>query len=192
LHRIAESLFTVQRYCAGVEPSDSDIKVQLLLSPPERWQRLWSAVDDLLAEQPSPREIRIQNADGSLCLPYAVYSDAVDRVQHALYEVDAIVGFDWTNWDGIRRYQGDRDLADAPVADACRMLTLIMRAERFNDGTIGRALDDGTFQAALLRLRKWYDGIAEIHAEHIHTPPGQSWLSRRISRLRRFQALLRD
>src|SRR5262245_18590751 len=71
----------IERYRAGVEPSDSDIKAQLLISPPERWQQLWSAVDELLAEQPSPWEIRTQNADGSLCMPYAVYSDAVGHVQ---------------------------------------------------------------------------------------------------------------
>jgi hypothetical protein len=189
---MAASLFIVGRYCAGVEPSDSDIKVQLLIAPPERWQQLWSAVDDLLIEQPSPWEIRTHNANGSLCMPYAVYSDAVDRVQHALYEVNAIVRFDWTNWEDARRYRGGRDLADAPVADACRVLTSITQAERFSDGTIGTALDEGTYQAALLRLRNWYDGIAKIHAEHIHTPPGQSWISRRISRLQRFRAFLRD
>ncbi|WP_328411010.1 DUF6508 domain-containing protein [Nocardia sp. NBC_00403] len=125
-------------------------------------------------------------------MPYAVYSAAVGHVQHALYEADAIVRFDWTNWDGIRRYRGGQGLADASVADTCRMLTAITRAERFSDGTIGHALDDGTFQAALLRLRRWYDGIATIHAEHIHAPPGQSWVSRRINAFRRFQAVLRE
>ncbi|MCM6773925.1 DUF6508 domain-containing protein [Nocardia sp. CDC159] len=175
-----------------MEPSDSDIKVQLLISPPERWQLLWSAADDLLAEQPSPWEIRTQNADGSTCMPYAVYSEAVNRVERALYEVDAIVGFDWTQWDGLQRYRGGRELAAAPVADACRVLTAITRAERFSDGTIGHALDDGTFQAALLRLRTWYDGIAKAHAEYVHPPQDQSWISRRVGGFRMFQALLRN
>ncbi|WP_327147365.1 DUF6508 domain-containing protein [Nocardia sp. NBC_01329] len=175
-----------------METSDADIKVQLLRSSPECWQRLWSAVDDLLAEQPSPWELRTENADGALCMPYAVYTDAVNRVVHALDEVDAIVGFDWTRWDGGRRYQYGRGLDDAPVADACRVLTSITRAERFSDGTIGRALDEGTFLAALLRLRRWYDGIAQIHAEHIHAPVGHSLISRITSRFRLFQALLRE
>ncbi|WP_157777713.1 DUF6508 domain-containing protein [Nocardia terpenica] len=175
-----------------MEPSDVDIKGQLLRAPPDCWRLLWSAVDDLLAEQPSPWEIRTQNADGSLCMPYARYSDAVERVKQGLFQVNSRVRFDWPNWDGIRRYQGGRGLADAPVADVCRMLTAITHAERFHDGTIGRALDDGTFQTALLRLRRWYDDIADIHAEHIHAPPSQSWISRRISDLRTFQALRRD
>jgi hypothetical protein len=175
-----------------VDPSDTDIKAQLLISPPESWQRLWSAVDDLLAEQPSPWEIRTENADGSLCMPYAIYSDAVNRVHHALYEVDAIVWFDWTRWDGVRRYQGGGGLTDAPVADACRVLTAITRAERFCDGTIGHALDQCTFQAALLRLRQWYDRIARINAEHIHPPADQSLLARSMNRFRHAQALLQD
>ncbi|MFD7846641.1 DUF6508 domain-containing protein [Nocardia sp. NPDC059764] len=142
-----------------MDATDSDIETRLLGLPPERWEPLWAAVDQLLAEQPSVWEFRTQNHDGSLCLPYAVYDDAVNRVHDALYRADVIVNFDWTSWDGVQRYRGEV-LADAPVADACRMLTAIVRAERFSDGTIGRTLDDGTFQAALLRLRAWYDSVA--------------------------------
>ena len=176
-----------------VEASDSGIKLKLLNVPPEPWQRLWAAVDDLLAERPSPWEIRIHDADGSLCLPYAVYSDALNRVRAALYEVDAIVGFDWTGWDGLLRYPGGEGLADAPMGEACRVLTLLVRAERFNDGAIGQALDDGTFQAALMRLRRWYDGMAQMRAfEHMQAPGGRSWVSREINHFRIFLALVRD
>ncbi|MEV6323868.1 DUF6508 domain-containing protein [Nocardia sp. NPDC051787] len=44
----------------------------------------------------------------------------------------------------------------APVADAARMLTAVVRAERFCDGAILAALRDGTLPAALQRLRIWY------------------------------------
>ncbi|MBO0852557.1 MAG: hypothetical protein J2P18_02170 [Nocardia sp.] len=175
-----------------MEPSDIDIKAQLLRAPPERWRLLWFAVDDLLAEQPSPWEIRTQNADGSLCMPFARYSDAVERVKAGLFQVNSRVSFEWPDWDGLERYRGGKGLAAAPVADACRMLTAIIHDERFHDGTIGRTLDDGTFQTALLRLRGWYDDIADIHAEYIHAPPSRSWISRRIRSLRTYQAIRRD
>jgi hypothetical protein len=58
----------------------------------------------------------------------------------------------------VRRYQADPDaLADAPVTDAVRLLTAIQRAERFSDGAIEGALERGVMQAALARLRRWYD-----------------------------------
>ncbi|MVU82060.1 hypothetical protein GPX89_33075 [Nocardia sp. ET3-3] len=140
-----------------MEPSDSDIEQRLRSTPPEAWQRLWSAYDALLAEQPSPWEIRTHTPNGALCMPYAVYSDTVNDVRRALTEVKVNVDFDWRNWDGIQRYEQGEDLAEAPVAEACRLLTMLTRAERFCDGTIGHALRTGTLQAALLRLRTWHD-----------------------------------
>ena len=35
--------------------------------------------------------------------------------------------------------------------------TAIVRGDRFTDGTIGAALEEGSFQAALRRLRRWSD-----------------------------------
>ncbi|RMI31432.1 DUF6508 domain-containing protein [Nocardia stercoris] len=167
-----------------MEPSDSDIEQQMLGAQPEHWQLLWSAVDDLLDEQPSPWETRMTNADGSLCMPYAVYSDAVMRVQQGLFLVNSLVKFDWPKWEGVRNYQDGRALAGAPVADACRMLTAITRCERHRDGTIGRALDDGRFQAAVLCLRRWYDDTADLRDRHVSAPSGRSRLSRWIGNLR--------
>jgi hypothetical protein len=45
-----------------------------------------------------------------------------------------------------------------PVADAARMATSLMRGERFCDGLIASALEDGTFAAMMERLRSWHDG----------------------------------
>ena len=48
-------------------------------------------------------------------------------------------------------------MAAAPVADAARMVTAVIRGERFGDGTIAAALDDGTLLAAAARLLHWYE-----------------------------------
>lgn len=40
---------------------------------------------------------------------------------------------------------------------AVRLLTAIRRAERFGDRNIEGALQSGLMQAALARLRRWYD-----------------------------------
>lgn len=37
------------------------------------------------------------------------------------------------------------------------MVTAIVQADRFSEGTIDATLDDGVLQAALRRLRRWHD-----------------------------------
>jgi hypothetical protein len=94
-----------------------------------------------------------------LQMPYAVYSSAVNRVVQALYDPDAIVSFDWSEWDGVKWYRGGGGLDAAPVADAVRIATAIVRTDRFVEGALGAALDDGSFPAALSRLRQWYEDM---------------------------------
>jgi hypothetical protein len=67
------------------------------------------------------------------------------------------VPFNWPEWDGVKRYRGPSALDTAPVADAVRMATAIVRADRFSEGTIGATLEDRTLLAALRRLRRWHD-----------------------------------
>ncbi|MFI9407826.1 DUF6508 domain-containing protein [Nocardia sp. NPDC052316] len=141
------------------DPSDNPaIESVLRAAPREAWHQLWSAVDDIRAEDPQALgSWRTNNRDGSLCMPHVQYSEAVDRMTQAVYAVGAIVGFDWMKWDRKTAYPGGRGLETAPVADAARVLTAVIRGERFGDGIILTALNDGTLPAALQRLRTWYE-----------------------------------
>lgn len=131
------------------------------------WVALWDAVDDLAEETTFARwaggeVIRTTIVDGEerpvLQMPYPVYADSVQRVRRQLTALQLTVVFDWPRWEGARRYREDRAaLADAPVGDALRLLTAIQRSERFGDGNIEGALTNGVMQAALARLRHWYD-----------------------------------
>lgn len=141
------------------DPSENPaIESALRAARPEAWQRLWSAVDEVLAEDPQSHGVRkFENHDGSLCMPYVVYSDAVLRMTKALHGVGCMVSFPYMKWDFTRAYPGGLGLDTAPVADAARVVTVVVGAERFSDGTILAALGDGTLASALQRLRTWYE-----------------------------------
>lgn len=53
---------------------------------------------------------------------------------------------------GSRRFPGGAGLADAPVADAMRLITVVVRGERLCDGTIEQAVEDGSLIAAAERI----------------------------------------
>lgn len=54
-------------------------------------------------------------------------------------------------------YQEARGLDEAHVADAARLATTFVRRERFCDGTIQKALENGALPAILARLRRWFE-----------------------------------
>jgi|GEM_PF-1179354 len=93
--------------------------------------------------------------DGSLVLPWAEYVREVERLLNAMRRAGLVVPFAWPDWDGIERHRGGKAMAEAPVEDAVRMVTAVLRSERFTDGSIGGALQDDTLPAAVRRLLAW-------------------------------------
>lgn len=148
------------------DPTDADIEALLRRAPADTWVALWSAVDELEREDEHMTWGGGQQIDTTIVdrverpvlqMPYAIYSSAAEHLVQALYEVGAVVPFNWPDWDGAKTYRGRTALDAAPVADAVRMATAIIRADRFSDGTIGATLQDGTLLGALRRLRRWHD-----------------------------------
>ena len=147
------------------EPADP-IEVALRAAPGELWDQLSDATRAFLAEAQhhtweGGHQIDTTVVDGEerrvFQMPYVRYSDTVDRIISLLDEIGVVHPFDWPAWDQIDRYR-DRDaLRSAPIGDAARMATVIVRSDRFCEGAIAAAVDDGTFAAVLERLLRWYD-----------------------------------
>jgi hypothetical protein len=100
---------------------------------------------------------RVEGGD-AVQMPYVVYGEAVHRTIAAVYALGASRPFDWRSWDGLNRYPQGRGLDSAPVAESVRMVTAIVRADRFFEGTILATLDDGTLRAAIGRVLAWHAG----------------------------------
>lgn len=151
------------------EPTDAEIEAVLRAAPRERWADLAAAVRAVEAE-PAERHVRwaggeqvgttmVDGVDRPVVqLPYPVYSDAAERLRAALGGVGAIVVFAWPGWDGAERYKTAADVATAPAADVARLVTSLVRGERFAEGTLADALSDGRLLAAARRLLAWHAG----------------------------------
>nr|WP_246122538.1 DUF6508 domain-containing protein [Actinoallomurus bryophytorum] len=94
-----------------------------------------------------------ERPDGVITVGYPVYGERVQRARRALVDVGAVTpAYPWMDQypltvpdDGV-----------LPPADAIRIATATVRGERFCDGTIGQALEQGTLQAVLTSLSTWY------------------------------------
>ena len=147
-------------------PTDAPIEILLHAAAETRWSDLWDTVVALDAERDhgvwaGGEAVDTVTVDGVeravLQMPYVVYSDAVTHTIRCVYALGADLPFDWRSWDGLTRYPHPPGLDTAPVAESVRMITAIVRADRFVEGTILATLDDGTFHAAIGRLRRWHN-----------------------------------
>ena len=152
-----------QRPETPTEPSEeAAIAVALAAVSADQWDELWVAVDAVTAEESHATWAGGHVVDTTIVdgverpviqMAYPMYSAPIERLLELIGELGLVVPFDWMSWDGLDRYRAGERLADAPVADAVRMITAIVRSERFCDGAIESAWRDGTFPAALARLR---------------------------------------
>ena len=116
--------------------------------------RLRAAIEAVRQATPAPYTWRsgAVQTPGVPQMPYPDYHPAVDELVVALSAANAVTVFDWMHWDGVGRYQDAVDVQGAPLADVVRLITSIVRGERFSDGTIAAALDDGRLLAAAQRV----------------------------------------
>ena len=154
--------------------SDSEIEHRLRAAAGQRWQDLWDALDALAVEPEMGRwaggeTVETIVVDGVekpvIQMSYVIYSAAVFDVIAKVGALGASQPFDWQTWDGLNRYPNGRGLEEAPVAESIRMITAIVRADRFGEGTLLNGLMDGTVMAAVDRLSRWYEE-QQLNASH--------------------------
>lgn len=88
-------------------------------------------------------------------LPFFVSAPELGAFVRAAYEHGFVVPFNWPDW----REEADRLLADpsalaeADLATIRKLITGLVRAERFSEGTLAEASDNGQLVAVLRRLK---------------------------------------
>ena len=94
--------------------------------------------------------------EGVTTLPYMAYDEIIGRFTALCYEIPVMVNFDWGAWkegEKILRDPGfDYDLLDIP--DKCRLITAIIRADRFSEGYLGWAFESGVVLRLLKSIEK--------------------------------------
>jgi len=93
--------------------------------------------------------------DGVIQMPWFEYSDGAEAVVEEAYELGWVVDFDWMKWAASpkgRRLVADAGrVARAPAADLARLLTVLIRGDRFSEGELAGAYESGMLGAIVRR-----------------------------------------
>lgn len=92
--------------------------------------------------------------------PYWKWSDITTEFNKTVYDMKLIVSFDWPGWEeGIQLLKDSKQtFQDLDEITLCKLLTVIIRSDRFSDGTLVGAMEDGTISKILsaLKARVWF------------------------------------
>lgn len=72
-----------------------------------------------------------------------------------MYDNDLVINFDWPKWQAGRDWYALQDASKYEKLDiemALKLLTAIIRNDRFNDGALVRAFEDGSFPKIIQKL----------------------------------------
>ena len=100
-----------------------------------------------------PPDVRFTGPKFFEILPSAL-SDVVLRFYGACYEEGFVQGFDWITWANAEpvELQPNAPLDDIDLRTVIMLLTVYIRADRFSDGYLLNALQNGTIARILQRL----------------------------------------
>ncbi len=94
--------------------------------------------------------------DGSLIFPYWSSSKIVDKVFELIHELDIVPVFDWTSWDEGKSILNNQDFnySNLDTITLCKLLTTIVRADRFNDGFFVLNFENGVIPKIIKAIKQ--------------------------------------
>ena len=99
--------------------------------------------------------------DGAIQMPWFCASDIVDHFVQAAYDLGWVRNFDWPQWMGTKEAIRLRDdpeaLGIATDDQLAKLLTVIIRQDRFVEGSIEEAFESGFIRAILVRAKALSD-----------------------------------
>ncbi len=120
-------------------------------------QQDWKPLLDLIPEIEKSKEFGefpepTEEEAGLQTFPLWLNGSLIDRFLGIVYEMPIIINFNWSAWDEGRKMANDPnfDHNSLDIPTKCKLITAIVRNDRFNDGVLINAFESGL----MLRLLK--------------------------------------
>ena len=92
-------------------------------------------------------------------LPYLDPAEIVSEFMRVVYEMPIIISFDWGSWDEGRNIASDMnfDFDTIDIPTKCKLITAIVRNDRFCEGALVNAFEKGLMLKILKSIEKQMD-----------------------------------
>ncbi len=132
---------------------------------PEDWKKLFRHLPELdETDNFGGWQQERHRLTGVIYMPHVYETKLVTDILQELYELQLIISFDWGAWT-----EGSRRLAEEPffvddldAVTICKMITGIIRSDRFNEGSLLVAFQNGRMPALLRALEAIVCPVEEL------------------------------
>lgn len=86
-----------------------------------------------------------KDGEGAIRFPYCVPGPIVSQFVEIVYAIPIIISFDWGSWDEGRKIASDEnfDFDTTDLLTKCKLITAIVRNDRFCEGALVSAFESG-------------------------------------------------
>src|SRR5664279_5111286 len=100
-----------------------------------------------------------KSEDGVLFFPYWISSEIVSKFLQTVNDLNIIPAFDWGGWVEGKEilHNREQDYNKLDIITLCKLMTCIIRSNRFSDGVLVGSFEDGTMQRIIRALKNKND-----------------------------------
>lgn len=94
--------------------------------------------------------------DGVASFPYYEKAEVVERFLDLVYRMPIVIDFDWGEWDEGREFLNDEsfDFDSVDIPTKCKLITVIVRNDRYNEGALVGAFEKGIILEILKSVKE--------------------------------------
>jgi len=119
------------------------------------WQPLFDLMPKIEACNNFGEVVFDEDPDGSIHMPYYNTDKIVDEFLEIVYGIPIIISFDWPNWEeGSKIYKEFDEENTYSILTLCKLITTIVRADRFSEGELVMAFESGKMGKILNSLQR--------------------------------------
>jgi hypothetical protein len=126
---------------------------------PGAWEQLYELVRAIYIENEFGKVQESQKKAGAyLEFPHWIYTSKIADFNKMVYEMNIVIGFDWLEWKEGQAMLKDpnQDYAQVDSITLCKLITLIVRGERFYEGYMNNCFENGSILKIVTALKEKY------------------------------------
>jgi hypothetical protein len=120
------------------------------------WQPLFDLIPEMEQTTKFAKYIEsIELEDGTRQFPAWINGDLINHFINLAYKI-CYIRFDWPNWkEGPEMYHDEQfDYDTVDLFTKCKLISALIRADRFSEGTLMEAFEDGTMTNILKSIER--------------------------------------
>ncbi len=122
----------------------------------KHWQPLLDLIPEIKSTVKFGEMVCQKDKEGEEIMPYYALSPVVEKFLSLVYELNIIVVFKWFAWnEGKKIFANESfDYTSIDIPTKCKLITVIVRNDRFCDGVLVSNFQSGVILKLLLAINK--------------------------------------